>query len=90
MTQNKTILGRDYDRDKNLTYRPQDESADLPIHSRVSLEISRYETIIAVVLKQLESLDSLSFHLTWNSANEIKAKIIAEIVERYIKIEECN
>jgi hypothetical protein len=158
MTNIKTILGRDYDRDKNLTYRPQDESGDLPADPVLSLEIPRYQSIISIVLKQhremreiifvlknfdetskekqkallnlaslwtnhakaeenalyeevsfskdiqklmnaafkeheaaqvlLDDLETLNFRLTWNSTIEIKARILAEKIERHLKIEE--
>lgn len=50
------MLGRDFDRDKNLTYRPQDESGDLPYRSLVMIDIPRQESIAAIILEQHQIL----------------------------------
>ncbi|AZZ35534.1 hypothetical protein CIK05_01535 [Bdellovibrio sp. qaytius] len=52
---NKPIYGRDFDRDKNLTYRPQDESADVGYVSPFS-EFNDSENIVNVIIKQHQEL----------------------------------
>lgn len=46
------MLGRDFDRDKNLTYRPQDESGDLPYHPLVMIDRRQQESIVSILLEQ--------------------------------------
>lgn len=48
---NKPIYGRDFDRDKNLTYRPQDESGDEDNISPIFISTPS-ENILNVIIKQ--------------------------------------
>jgi len=48
---NKPIYGRDFDRDKNLTYRPQDESGDVDDESPLFGQTPA-ENILNVIIKQ--------------------------------------
>lgn len=52
---NKT-MGRDYDRDKNLTYRPQDESGDWSTEPLVKITIAPNQSIVTILLKLHEKL----------------------------------
>lgn len=48
---NKPIYGRDFDRDKNLTYRPQDESGDADFVPSLFSPIPQ-ENIVNIIIKQ--------------------------------------
>lgn len=48
---NKPIFGRDFDRDKNLTYRPQDESGDADFVPSLFSPIPQ-ENIVNIIIEQ--------------------------------------
>lgn len=56
---NKLGHGRNFDRDKNLTYRPQDESGDAPYHPLL-IDIPRQDSIVAIIVDQHRQLRELT------------------------------
>lgn len=78
---NKPILGRDYDRDKNLTYRPQDESGDLPYHPLLMIDTPQQESIVSIILEQHRELREHIIMLQHPNANEDeKQKALFDLV----------
>lgn len=53
---NKPTYGRDFDRDKNLTYRPQDESGDLEHISPFFAPIPRPDSVVNIIIRQHQEL----------------------------------
>lgn len=66
---NKPGFGRDFDRDKNLTYRPQDESGELPYHPLL-VDTPRQESIVAIILDQHHQLRELTVVLKYPKWNK--------------------
>ncbi|MES2803768.1 MAG: hemerythrin domain-containing protein [Bdellovibrionota bacterium] len=57
---NKPIYGRDFDRDKNLTYRPQDESGDLEHISPFFAPFLKPESVVNIIIRQHQELREYS------------------------------
>ncbi len=53
---NKPAYGRDFDRDKNLTYRPQDESGDLEHISPFFAPMPRPDSVVNIIIRQHQEL----------------------------------
>lgn len=78
---NKPILGRDFDRDKNLTYRPQDESGDLPYNSLVMIDTPIQESIVSIILEQHRELHEFINALKHpRSTDEEKQKALFDLI----------
>ncbi|WP_409478939.1 hemerythrin domain-containing protein [Pseudobdellovibrio sp. HCB154] len=82
---NKPTLGRDFDRDKNLTYRPQDESGDLPYHPLVMIDTKQQESIVSLILEQHRMLYEFTKTLKDSKSNEAaKQKALFDLVGLWV------
>lgn len=78
------MLGRDFDRDKNLTYRPQDESGDLPYHPLVMMDAPQ-ESIVSLILEQHRMLFEFAQILrNIKSNDEQKQKALFDLVGLWV------
>ena len=77
---NKPIYGRDFDRDKNLTYRPQDESGDSDFVPSLFLPIPE-TNIVNIIIKQHHELREY-IHVIKNSESRDveKQRALLELV----------
>ena len=66
---NKSNYGRDFDRDKNLTYRPQDESGDLP-YNPLLVDTPKQDSIVAIILDQHHQLREFTVVLRYPKWNK--------------------
>lgn len=79
------MLGRDFDRDKNLTYRPQDESGDLPYHPLVMIDTPRQESIVSILLEQHRQLGEFTKILkNLKSTEEEKQRALFDLVGLWV------
>lgn len=80
---NKT-LGRDFDRDKNLTYRPQDESGDVPNESFAVFDVKEKKTIGSLIVEQHNQIRELTFALQKSNSEIEKQKLLLDLISLWM------
>lgn len=82
---NKPIYGRDFDRDKNLTYRPQDESGDLGYVPSFFAPSQRPESIVNLIIKQDQELrEHIHILKSFDSTSDEKQRALLDLVNLWL------